>query len=567
MDMRARPYVRAYVLPAVAFLLAAGVAAEPPREIRIPVRDRLGGAVPEVSACAVGGAACEKVALRADKDDWVVSLPLAPEPGAQRLRLSAPGFLPTEIGIPAEASELAVLKLKAKGSVRVSFTSPDEKREALLIVSLSCTMSSGKETVLEERKVALAPRPRTTTVAFEDVPPASCFLRWQGSDLARDERSVRVEAAPVQAGLIAVRRGVTVDGFLRDDLGQPIPNGRVWIEGAAGSGWSVAATSGEDGSFALVGVPTGESLRWRVYAEDHLPASGIWGGETHLPLLAERAPRVMGRVVDEKNEPVAGVPLRVAYRRRGLVSGGGVEEKTDADGAFSFRRLRPLEGTLSLRVSGFAPADFDLDAVASSAGGVEKELDLGTIVLRRGRVIHGRVTDDATGKALDGAEVQAWGRRADSPGRFPYIVGLVETGLDGTYELSGLAEKEPVVVSVSKEGFAPASREAAGDELDIALGRGGRVEGVVCGTPEELATSRVVLDRLAVPRRSRSAPIGAGGQFVIDLLEPGPYSVSRQRETPAGALTWSEGGADGRIQVEAGQTTVLSLGCAPAPSR
>ncbi len=417
-------------LPAAVLLgVAPGVSAAeapPTREVVVKVVDRIGRAVQDVSACLLPD--CAKAVLRAEKDRLVAEIPASGE--TVSLRLSARSFEPLEVKV-APGAAVVDATLRAKGSVRVSFLSTDEKRSGTLAASLKETVDPEAGTrgrLLAERVVSLEPRPAPNAVVLDDVPPGDWVLAWEGSSIAAGMKVVRVGGTRSDAGTVALAAGRSIEGAVRDDLGVVVSGARVRLRtGGHTSGRPVGADrsvrTGSDGSFSIAGLPLDEVLSWDVTSPEREDARGALGGETHLEAVVQRAQRVAGRLVDEGGTPVAGSGIDVSYvtetytkdkegneRRFTMVEGHPGQVVTGEDGRFAFFRRLPASVQVQPEGSGHLPETRTLEALGEDAE--RSERDLGDLVLRKGRTLTGRVSRAPT--TAPPSRARAWRPRGAS---------------------------------------------------------------------------------------------------------------------------------------------------------
>ncbi len=550
---------------------AADPAATLPRTVLVRVVDRLDRPVAGVTACLLP--ACGKLATRAEGEGFRIVLPAkANEGGTTRLRLQAPGFAPAEAEVPAEGAAGLVVRLKATGSVTVSFLSLDEKREDSLVVALAPgpgvgAIRPGKP--IAERKLTLPPRPKGTKAVFDDVPAGTWALSWNGPSVASGRKAVTVAALPVDAGTPPLRRGISVEGAVRDDLGSPVAGARVLLSERAafdqGDPYFDDVRSADDGGFVIAGAPAGEPLSWTVRSTGHMAASGILGGESRLEVVVERAQHVSGRLVDPDGLPFREAQIVVRYVTDRSSRNHALKIEIADDGGFSFHREMPSKTRVEIRAKGYRQATRALEPLTDT--GWPKELSLGEIRLERGRTIRGRVVDGNSGLALAGVAMKTTVMRRD--GRSIVLDEQEAVSVeDGGFEVSGIAPKEPVALSARKDGYAPRNLDLgeADDDVEVVLGRGGRVEGRLCGRPFELSRSEIwMTSQPNVNSRKGAQKPDATGRFVFTGVETGSMTFTRAwvYENPLmpGAYGAMVGGTTATIVVEEGRTSTIALGC------
>ena len=563
------------VLALLASLPAVAVEPSPPRLVALRVVDRLERPVADVSACLLP--ACARLATETSGDVLRISLPASGEgAGPARLRLEAPRLAPVESDVPAEPAGTPLVRLAAKGSVNATFLALDERREGSLVVGLAPVAAgrlAGPGKPFVEKKVTLPKRPGRAKVAFDDVPPGTWALVFSGPGIAAGMKAVPVAGKPADAGTIGLTPGFAVEGSVRDDLGVPVRGARVLLQEIAPfddrEAFLAEAVAGADGGFGVPGVPSERPVLWTVRAAGHMEAKGRLGGETRLEVVLERAQRVDGRVIDADGAPVRGAAVTIRYVRERSSRNHGRPIETDEDGAFAFHREMPDRTAVEVKAEGFRPLKRELEPLVET--GWPKESSLGDLTLDPGRSLRGRTIDGATGAPVGGVGVKTTVARKE--GR---VVVLDEqratTDADGRFELSGLPPEGPVTLAARATGYAPKSLEVSeeADEVEVVLGKGGRVEGRLCGRSHELARSEVQMERpdLGDPREGAQKP-DAAGRFVFTGVEPGRRTFARAwvYESPLRPGSWAMmmGGTRGSVEVEEGRTVMLELGCSGIP--
>lgn len=282
--MTGRSSAPALLLAAVSAIFPGGPFAAAPSDVTrvllIRVADRLDRPEKGVAVCILPD--CGSLAVETTADGIRIALP--PEAGPL-LRFQAPGFARAELELSAAATEPIVFRMKANGAVAASFVSLDEKREENLVVTLSPVApgrDGGPGRVIAERKLTLPSRPKSVRTEFDDVPEGTWALAWSGPTFAAGTVPVKVAATSVDAGNLVLRRGITIAGAVRDDLGVPLAGARVLLSEAtrfdAPGSFHDEVRTGADGGFVLSGAPEYERLFWSTTAPGCVDARGTLGG-------------------------------------------------------------------------------------------------------------------------------------------------------------------------------------------------------------------------------------------------------------------------------------------------
>lgn len=462
-------------------------------------------------------------------------------------------------------------------AIAVSFLSPNERVEEPLVVTLTPAVpaeSTGSRPEAVEKRLVLARSPERSRAVFEGLFPGRWVLAWSGPGISSDEKGVTLTVGATLTVDVPLRAGRSVAGSVHDDLGMVVAGAEVAIETTAGPFHGtprprIHAISGGDGAFRLAGLPVEAALSWEARAEGHEVSRGRLGGETSLQVVLERAQRITGRVVDADGKPIEGAGVNVSWSRKD--ADGVAREhrsqpgpiRTNATGVFTFYRLHRWEGALLVRAPGYLSTRKELEALTTL--GESRELDLGTLTLGRGRTLPGKVVDAERGTPVADAQVTAEWKVSPRLGDGTSATSDAE----GAFELSGLPEGGSVRIVAKAAGYAlghvDPSPEAT--SVELALRRGGRIEGLVCGTPAELARTSVWFGSEARGHSSRNAlEVGPDGRFVVENAEPGRWTFTRSwsYRDAAGRTHGGMGGvmnAEASATVEDGATARVRLAC------
>ncbi len=252
----------------------------------------------------------------------------------------------------------------------------------------------------------------------------------------------------------------------------------------------IRATSGPQGGFRLQPLTPGTPYQLTVqrsgYATHELDIPPLEPGREpeKLVITLERGAAALGRVVDPDEQPVAGAQVElVPHEQRSLSFPRRFRQvdrslaTTDAAGNFALADLQPGRYQAMVRAPGFpedAAGNFELVAGEST--------DCGTLQLRRGHSLTGRVTDPA-GEPLAGVEVKVMpmsGLRARSATRREQRQEAT-TDADGQFSFTGLGPS--VSLNAARKGYESVSlfQVATGNEepLEIVLKPGALLRGQV----------------------------------------------------------------------------------------
>jgi hypothetical protein len=159
--------------------------------------------------------------------------------------------------------------------------------------------------------------------------------------------------------------------------------------------------------------------------------------------------KITGVVVDEKGAPVTRFQLAVEkfIGDEGEDEGSNARARTveDAEGRFTMESATPGKYVLGVAAEGRPPARSDLLDVESgrTVSGVR-------IVLARGAVLTGTVTDAETRKPIEGASV---GLDSVTQSGVGSSVRSVRSDASGAYRLEGVPSTGPFSIRVQKDGY------------------------------------------------------------------------------------------------------------------
>ncbi len=326
-----------------------------------------------------------------------------------------------------------------------------------------------------------------------------------------------------------------IDGIVVTSSGEPVPEAQVMAEpewsGSAGERerWSVRGDqyriADAGGRFHIGGLPAG-SYRVRA-ARPGTSESMLWtqvgqvvpAGTTGVKLAVSSPGTITGRVLFDDGSPPPAFTVAVGY--------GTPMPFATSDGHFS---VDVPGGAFNLVVSG--PTFIrKLVAIDVEDGGSK---DLGTVTVKRGRSISGRVLD-ASGVPVAAATVAA-GLLLTGDGQKLYIddesVGAQETKTDdqGHFLMSGFPPAS-ITVTAGKDGVGrsqslsiPSGPSSA--EIDLVLSPTGSVSGIarLDGTP--LAETIIIASPANGSSSNFFVTTGPDGSFALDTLTPGLYAIT-----------------------------------------
>ncbi len=529
-------------------------AAGPP--VPIEVRDAAGR--PVAGALVVGG-----------EGHW----PLGTTGGNGRLVVPPPGAAGEEVHALAAGGRQASARLRPPEAVdRTASAAAAAGRPAALLTLADAGPRSGRVLDADRRE------------------PLAGALVWFGDDpdgAARTDRSGGYRVAAVPAGTRhglgaaapgylpaweeaqggaaeergptfalrpAVRlRGRVVDAAAKTPLAGVEVRAAPSPEGTFTMRWSdpprAVARTGADGRFTLRGLAAGTGYELHLtrsgYAPKTAEAPPVEAGAVPPPLelALDRGRRGVGLVVDESERPVAGAAVTLesapARGERRMRFPGDPEPPrftatTDARGRFEVPGLPAGRYDLTAEAAGFAPREVPGIEVAGGEG----EQALGTVILRPGTALEGRVID-ARGQPIADAELWVTPAGARSPFRGLFRreeEPAARSGLDGWFRVADLAPGQAVDLQVVRRGYGGAEVPGVvppAEPVTVTLQPAVRVSGrVVDPDAKPVAGAEVFL----MAERQRGGYSGSSfagratsddeGRFLFTDVDPGTLRVS-----------------------------------------
>jgi RNA polymerase sigma factor (sigma-70 family) len=343
-------------------------------------------------------------------------------------------------------------------------------------------------------------------------------------------------AAPAASVELTLAIRGAIAGLVTDGRGRPLPEAQVtarstalWTRGPIKSGsatsWdlrgipSLIADSG--GRFRFTGLPEGRYVLSAVRPgapPDHRalqPSSEASPGDAEVRVTVRGDGQVKGRVLLEDGQPAPAFSLSLGPVSPVPFTGTG--------GAFL---LSAPAGRHRLVITGPTFATRELEDVTVEEG---EARELGTVVVKRGRSITGRVLAE-DGAPVAQAQVVA-GQFLSGGGTQLYIAtesgGAQETTSDddGHFVLSGF-EPGPLVVVAERAGrgrsdTVPIPPQQASAQLDLMLRPTGSLDGRVTRDGRPFPDTVVIATR-QLGTANFFVMSGPDGRFALDTLAPGP---------------------------------------------
>jgi large repetitive protein len=392
---------------------------------------------------------------------------------------------------------------------------------AVVVVLLRMLNPGGDRTVDTEPLEKASTSTKIDTVTTVRPANRTFTARAEATPTTRPERT-RVER---------IERRIT--GRVTDQGGSPIEGARV-----AANNDESTATSNSDGRYELVAP----QRTWMISAsrEDYVTTAAyrIAPDLTTLDfVLLERKPvTLVGRVVrGPGKEPIPGF----------IVAGGEFDavREPEPSNRFSVQTFSGERFTFRIEAPGFVGRTIRESIPAEASGTIEKEYELGTGAVVKGRVVRvgsrQPVADaEVSGRSWSGDDRgRGWGGRGDS-GRDDAGTS-VTTGPDGRFVLTFISPgdlsvfvRPPAPLADTRRGVGRVQHAQEVDVGDIEVGEGGKIVARLIRVPGDIPipNEKVAIEasRGRGPQQLRSAETDSDGEAEFDRLAPGRYEVVSQ---------------------------------------
>jgi hypothetical protein len=303
------------------------------------------------------------------------------------------------------------------------------------------------------------------------------------------------------------------------------PLAGVAVQAYAGGRQAIVESSDAQGGFELGGLAPGE---YEVVALASGLAPGVASNvlldrrsEARVELRLRPGTRVVGRLIDVRDRPVAGrvmvgeldgdpAPLALADR---------LSSEAGADGRFAIDAVPLGEHAIAVNAPGQAPQRVDFAARAT-----DRQVDLGDVRLEVGLAIRGR-TRTASGQPVADATITGQPLRRGE-------MRQARSEADGSFVLAGL-EQAPHRVVAQAPGFGTAEKttEPGIEPLDLVLEPAGTISGRVVDERSRPVETFRVAARPVDDRRMRLAPrvdefTSEDGRFTLTDVAAGAYAFT-----------------------------------------
>ncbi len=334
---------------------------------------------------------------------------------------------------------------------------------------------------------------------------------------------------------LAMERGTSIGGIVRDEEGRPIEGVAVSLyeDGPEDRGREaldfdgITARTDAQGRWHLDFIPAGLDLGHLHFTFAHPDFVSWIDASNNQSILSPEQLRsrsgvvvlrkglpVTGRVLDRDGRPIAGASVRLGDPFR-HVTAWVTTIKTDAKGRFRIGNTALREAPLSVQAAGYAP---ELVPVK-----VQPDLPPVEFRLGPGRTIRGRVIDDR-GRPVPGATVAASQWRGHQT-----LDWRVETDAEGRFRWDD-APSDAVSLVVFKAGYDGMTRIAEPTGQDLVLSIVPSRELRIRGTVTDAETGRPIETFTVVPGTEIGGPtlwtvefakVRHGGRYEFSFSEMG----------------------------------------------
>jgi protocatechuate 3,4-dioxygenase beta subunit len=410
------------------------------------------------------------------------------------------------------------------------------------------TPAAGAVVRIAPKENASRPAPRQVAAGADGafrmagLPRQAVYVVAFGGDASSETLELDLAAMPERADVV-ITLGITgvIAGVVVDAAGEPVESAQVAafpqlgaevVETARLRTTATAATDGA-GGFRLAGLPDG-TYTLRAY-RDGVPPSADWvptgtrarTGDTNVRLVLPGDGTIVGEVAFPDGSAPAMYLVRIGTRPPIPLG--------DPDGAVRVPGVPA--GRTSVTVSG---PSFETTVIKDVNVEADEETDVGTITVRKGRSITGRVLT-ASGEPVPGAKVfcgkrvvgsgtavtmQNWGAPGSSG-----ATRSAETDAQGGYAIRGLAPIESVVIAdhptIGRSATVQVPAQGDSLQIDLVLTSPGAIEGTITRGGQPVPRYQVTAAPHPIANNaSFVVKTDADGRYRFERLVPGDYLVT-----------------------------------------
>ena len=484
--------------------------------------------LPEPSASSKRGKA---VRVETGDDGAFVATGLAGE--TFRVRVEAKGYAPlTQPDIPAGAT----LQLRVKPGVRLAGILKDRIKGTPIDAATVLAWEKGAESFGEEA-CRSAKSGKDGRFVINDLPEGKVTAEARAPGHAPSRSgSVTLPKGDLEL-LLDPAGGLT--GLVTDTGGDPVAGAEVSVASRAESGVKRrSAKSGPDGHYRIPDAASESVSAMTVRAPKFLDASreGPAPADGVVDFVLERGGSITGTVRGYDGKAPAAFRVGVRPAREGEPPGKPAIEFKDPTGVFRVDDLDPGTYTVEVLAERYASVDkADIEVKA------EQVTDLGTLTLLSQSMLRGRAVTARDRAPVESAAVRIVpiagtdGRDLSAPTSW-----TATTGADGTFTTPELPAGT-FDLTIEHPQFAPARTrvtfrpDADTPEMLVEMFRGGALTGSVVDAKLLPAAGVRIVATQGTDGESRIADTASDGQYFMDGLTPGTWTVTRQQVRQAGS--------------------------------
>ncbi|MGE3165663.1 MAG: carboxypeptidase regulatory-like domain-containing protein [Planctomycetota bacterium] len=357
------------------------------------------------------------------------------------------------------------------------------------------------------------------------VAEADQYLRTRlsGVDVVEDHTSQSIRITLVKSSYVA--------GFVTDTRNEPIANVKVTVTDNSAGLRRIAVHTDNNGSFRCDSLGPYEvdiMAEAPGFTTANLYAQPVNRDGLHLVL--DRMGSIRGAVVDDTGKVVPAFSVSPKLHMDGRTQ-AKVPSKTfqPTDGRFEYFGIEPGDYEVTVGAPGYSIEIVDGIRVAS-----DQSADIGTIVLRQGGKLGGRVVDAVTGEGVYAAVVTVLGGERNMLPQVPAIGqpssrrpagrgDTARTDREGNFLIEGL-NVDGVSIRIEHREFMVYTEHnlsAGSTDLVFQLDRGGVIEGRVINSNGEELSGRQIL--MTGEGRNDRQVSDRKGSFTFSGLPSGQY--------------------------------------------
>lgn len=373
-------------------------------------------------------------------------------PGRFNVTVEAPPFAPARLEAAAPGELLVTLKTGAKVRGQV--------------LDLDGAPASGVRVVSRKEGRPYSPARASTDAEgrclFEGLEAGRYSLSAMKTEDGLMTWTAHAEVTVIEGAtaevLLRPSAGVPVAGVVLSDRGEPAAAVPVtaWggaLDGGFEPGASAMTKTDSEGRFRLRSLPAGPLTVMAQPQAGAAVTARVVAPDERIILRLTSATTVSGRVVDEQGKVVKSFSL--------------LQRPMDAQDGRFVTPARPGKSTLAIDADGFAQHVFEVDVKPGAN-------DVGDVVLSRGHLLSGVVTDAQTKEPIEGALLDVGASEPKGPVVLSERRGAVRTDGEGRYRFASV-DPASTWISLTHPSYVSINKPLASfmTTLDFVLSSGG----------------------------------------------------------------------------------------------